>query len=110
MLKSRHVLKALTSLSQESRLAVFKLLVKAGPEGIPSGEIAKKLEIPPATLSFHMNHLSNAKLVSSRKVGRSIIYSANFERMKGVLEYLLDRCSDVSMIGADDESEPTAEA
>lgn len=91
MLKSRHVLKALNALAQESRLAIFKLLAKQGTEGLPSGEIARRLDIPAATLSFHLTHLSNAKLVNSRKEGRSIIYSANYERMQLVLEYLLDR-------------------
>ena len=113
MLRSRHVLKALNALAQESRLAVFKLLVLEGSDGMASGEIARKLDIPPATLSFHLSHLSNAKLVTSRKEGRSIIYIANYERMKAVLEYLLDRCCDVDVIGSfqqdDDEDEDELE-
>lgn len=73
-----------------------------------SGDIAKKLEIPAPTLSFHMTHLSNAKLVNSSKIGRSVIYTANFERMQGVLEYLLDRCSDITMLEKEAEEQEGA--
>lgn len=93
MLESRHVLKALNALAHESRLAVFKLLAKQGTEGLAPSEISRRLNIPAATLSFHLTHLNNAKLITSRKEGRSIIYTANFERMQIVIEYLLDRLS-----------------
>ena len=82
----------LSALAQESRLAVFRLLVKAGPEGVPAGEIARALDITPNTLSAQLNILSNAGLIASRRDGRSIIYAADFERMGGLLVYLMEDC------------------
>ncbi len=86
------VLGALTGLAQESRLGVFRLLVQVGPDGLAAGEIAHQLEIPPTTLSFHLAQLSNADLVVSKRNGRSIRYTANFETMHGLVEYLTDNC------------------
>ena len=82
----------LSALAQESRLAVFRLLVKAGPAGVPAGEIARVLDITPNTLSAQLNILSNAGLISSRRDGRSIIYAADFERMGELLVYLMEDC------------------
>jgi DNA-binding transcriptional ArsR family regulator len=82
----------LSALAQESRLAVFRLLVKAGPEGVPAGEIARALDITPNTLSAQLNILSNAGLIASRRDGRSIIYAADFERMGELLVYLMEDC------------------
>lgn len=101
MLKSRYVLKALNALAQESRLAIFKLLVKQGADGLSSSKIATRLDIPAATLSFHLNRLSKANLIHSRKEGRNTIYSANYERMQSVLEHLLDR------LPSDEQAETT---
>jgi len=67
------------ALSQETRLSAFRLLVKAGPDGLPAGTLSDALGTPHNTMSFHLNHLSNAGIVSSRREGRSVIYSANFE-------------------------------
>jgi len=83
---------ALGALAQESRLEIFRLLVQKGPQGLPAGEIGDRLGLPSPTLSFHLNQLRFAGLVTSRRVSRSIIYSANFKAMNGLLAYLTENC------------------
>jgi DNA-binding transcriptional ArsR family regulator len=83
---------ALGALAQETRLAVFRLLVEAGPEGVPAGVIAESLAVPPATLSFHLKELSHARLAHSRQEGRFVIYSADFERMAALMTFLTRNC------------------
>ena len=83
---------ALAALAQESRLAIFRLLVETGPGGLPVGQIAEKLGLANATLSFHLKELANAELVVAAPNGRSIIYSANFNTMDGVIGYLSENC------------------
>lgn len=83
---------ALSALAQESRLAVFRMLVKAGEDGFAAGEIAETLSIPPATLSFHLKELAHAGLVLSRKEGRSIIYSMNSKGIKCLMGFLIEDC------------------
>ncbi|MBK6350543.1 MAG: winged helix-turn-helix transcriptional regulator [Proteobacteria bacterium] len=83
---------ALAALAQESRLAVFRLLVQRGPEGYPAGEISARLAIPGPTLSFHLKELAMAGLVAARKDGRFIYYSPSFERMRELVGYLTDNC------------------
>jgi len=96
----------LSALAQESRLAVFRFLVKAGHDGVPAGEIARALDVTPNTLSAQLNILSHAGLVTSRRDGRSIIYAADFERMGELLVYLKeDSCQ-----GRPEVCEPLAEA
>ena len=85
-------IKRLSALAQDSRLAVFRLLVRAGPDGVPAGEIARLLDITPNTLSAQLNLLANAGLVSSRREGRSIIYVANYDGMSELLVYLMEDC------------------
>lgn len=80
------------ALSQETRLQAFRLLVQAGATGLAAGELSRGLGIPHNTLSFHLNHLSNADVVNSRKEGRSVIYSANFETMNGLIGFLVKDC------------------
>jgi DNA-binding transcriptional ArsR family regulator len=84
--------RSLAALAQDSRLQVFRLLVQAGPEGLPAGEIAERLGIPASTLSFHMKTLNHAGLVESRHASRFVYYSANFEAMNALLGYLSDNC------------------
>ena len=79
---------ALAALAQETRLSIFRLLVQAGPEGVPAGMIGETLEVPPATLSFHLKELSRSGLVSSRQEGRFIYYSTDFERMAALMTFL----------------------
>jgi ArsR family transcriptional regulator len=83
---------SLAALAQESRLAIFRLLVEAGPTGLAVGEIGASLRVAPATLSFHQKELSHAGLVKSRQEGRFIYYCANFQRMNGLLGYLTENC------------------
>ncbi len=82
----------LAALAQETRLAIFRLLVEAGPEGMNAGAIAAALDIPAATLSFHIAHLVRAGLVSARQESRFIFYSANFLAMDDLIAYLTDNC------------------
>ncbi|HUL97650.1 MAG TPA: metalloregulator ArsR/SmtB family transcription factor [Usitatibacter sp.] len=83
---------SLSALAQESRLAIFRLLVEAGPAGLSVGEIGAELKVAPATLSFHLKELSHAGLVTPRQEGRFVFYSAAFERMNALIAYLTDNC------------------
>lgn len=83
------------ALSQETRLRAFRLLVQAGPEGLPAGTLSEKLETPHNTMSFHLNHMSNAGIVSSRREGRSIIYSANFAKTQELIAFMVRDCCNV---------------
>src|SRR5215471_2852443 len=83
---------ALAALAQDNRLDVFRLLVEAGPEGMPAGEIASILDLAPNTLTFHFDRLRVAGLVTVRRDGRSMIYAARFETMNALLRYLTDNC------------------
>jgi ArsR family transcriptional regulator len=80
------------ALSQETRLQAFRLLVKAGLQGLPAGVLSEKLGTPHNTLSFHLSQLSNSGIVSSRRDGRSIIYTANFEIMHGLIGFMVKDC------------------
>lgn len=91
-MKSPDAIEALTALAQESRLAVFRLLVRYGPVGLPAGKVAEALSVPPPTLSFHLSQLSRAGLVRSRRQGRQVSYSADFETMNALLRYLTENC------------------
>ncbi len=83
---------ALAALAQETRLAAYRLLVRAGAGGLPAGEIATRLAVAPATLSFHLAHLERAGLARSRRAGRSIIYTADYDAMRALLGYLTENC------------------
>ena len=83
---------ALTALAQESRLKIFRLLVQAGEDGLAAGEIAEELDIPAATLTFHLKELSHAGLVDSQREGRSIRYALRIEGIRDLLNYLLHDC------------------
>ena len=83
---------ALGALAHETRLTAFRLLVKAGPAGAAAGEIARVLDQPAATMSFHLAHLARAGLITPRRDGRSIIYAADFDGMRGLIDYLGEDC------------------
>lgn len=83
---------SLAALAQETRLAIFRLLVEAGPAGMNAGAIAESLDIPAATLSFHIAQLARAGLVSSRHESRFIFYATNFPAMDDLIAYLTDNC------------------
>jgi ArsR family transcriptional regulator len=86
------VISSLAALAQDNRLDVYRLLVEAGPEGMPAGHVAAALGLPPNTLSFHFDRLKTAGLVSVRREGRSLIYAARFETMNALLGYLTENC------------------
>lgn len=91
-MKINIAIKALTALAHETRLTIFRVLVQAGESGVAAGQLAKELNIPNATLSFHLKELTNAELVIARQEGRFIYYSANFETMNALLGYLTENC------------------
>ncbi len=84
--------KALSALAQGSRLAIFRLLVQAGQEGMAAGVIGEKLDLPPATLSFHLAGLTRAGIAKSRQDGRFVIYTADFDSMNALVGYLTENC------------------
>jgi DNA-binding transcriptional ArsR family regulator len=92
MMESEQVVTALAALAQSTRLEIYRLLVSIGPDGLAAGQISEKLKVSPATLSFHFKSLSHAGLIESRQEGRFIYYSANFEVMNGMVNYLTENC------------------
>ena len=86
------IVAALAALAQESRLAIFRLLVQAGPGGLSVGKIGEALNIPPSSLSFHLKELAHTHLTTSRQDGRFVIYSANFETMNALIAFLTENC------------------
>jgi DNA-binding transcriptional ArsR family regulator len=83
---------ALAALAQDSRLDVFRLLVAAGPDGLPAGAVAERLGVAPNTLTFHFDRLRGAGLVTVRREGRSMIYAARFETMNALVGFLTENC------------------
>src|SRR5271156_3678926 len=83
---------ALSALGQETRLALFRMLVERGPDGLPAGVIAERLGIPPSSLTFHLQHLHRAGLVTQRRLHRQLIYAADYASMNGLVLYLTDNC------------------
>jgi ArsR family transcriptional regulator len=88
----RHAIAALAALAQETRLDLFRLLVTAGPEGLPAGVIAERLGVAPSSLSFHLQQLAHAGLINQRRLGRQLIYSAEYGAMNALLAYLTENC------------------
>jgi|SRR6516165_5636056 DNA-binding transcriptional ArsR family regulator len=91
-MKKTDAVAALAALAQDNRLDVFRLVVQAGPEGMPAGAVAEALDLAPNTLTFHFDRLRTAGLVTARREGRSMIYAAQFETMNSLLGYLTDNC------------------
>lgn len=90
--ETREAVERLAALAQPTRLEVFRLLVHAGPDGMPAGAIAERLDLAPATLSFHLAQLSRAGLLTRARLGRSIIYCANYAAMDRLIGYLTRNC------------------
>jgi len=105
-MESKVAVRRLSALAQDSRLSVFRLLVKSGTEGMAAGDIAKALDVPANTLSAQLNILSIAELITSRRDGRSIIYSAEFENMGELMVYLVEDCCQ----GHEDVCQPLTDA
>lgn len=89
---ANQALLALSALAQEHRLSAFRLLVEAGPTGLPAGQIAAALNMPASSLSFHLSLLAEAGLVRQQREGRSLIYSAQFATMEALVRFLTDNC------------------
>jgi DNA-binding transcriptional ArsR family regulator len=93
---------ALAALAQDNRLDVYRLLVQAGPDGLPAGNIASELKLAPNTLTFHFDRLRQAGLVTVRRDGRSMIYAAQYDVMNSLIAYLTENCCG----GAPDQCAP----
>lgn len=91
-MEEKHVVRSLAALAQTHRLRVFRLLVVAGQQGMTPGALAESLELPAATLSFHLKELSNAGLVTQERVSRNLVYRASFDHMNDLLTYLTENC------------------
>jgi ArsR family transcriptional regulator len=91
-MKTKAALAALSALAQESRLAVFRLLVEHAPEGLSAGAIAERLDLPPATLSFHLKELAHAGLIAAHPQSRFIWYRADLDTINGLVGYLTENC------------------
>jgi DNA-binding transcriptional ArsR family regulator len=91
-MKARESIAALGALAHDTRLEAFRLLVQRGPDGLPAGVIANKLGVPPSSLTFHLQQLAHAGLVTQRRVGRQLFYAADFTAMNGLVAYLTENC------------------
>jgi|ERR1700679_907105 ArsR family transcriptional regulator len=107
-MKTSNAVEALSALAQESRLAVYRLLVKRGPDGFNPGELAEQLSIPAPTLSFHLKELQRAGLVSSRREGRFLHYSASFDQMRELVNFLTENCCSLADETCDSSCKPVA--
>jgi DNA-binding transcriptional ArsR family regulator len=84
--------RALAALAHDTRLALFRMLVERGPEGLSAGVIAERLGIPPSSLTFHVQHLHRAGLITQRRLSRQLIYAADFSAMNGLVGFLTENC------------------
>jgi DNA-binding transcriptional ArsR family regulator len=91
-MESKNAVTALAALAQDTRLAIFRLLVQAGSAGQTAGAIAERLDVPATTLSFHLKELATADLVTAESQGRYVVYRANYTAMNGLLEFLTANC------------------
>jgi ArsR family transcriptional regulator len=91
-METKQAISAQAALAQESRLAVFRLLVQTGPAGMPATRIAERLGVPQSSLSFHLKELTHAALITPRQHGRFVIYSADFTTMNALMAFLTDSC------------------
>jgi DNA-binding transcriptional ArsR family regulator len=105
-MKAKEAIAALSALASESRLAVFRLLVRRGPEGYTPSELAARLDLPAPTLSFHLKGLLQAGLVVSRREARNLFYSPNFERMNTLVGFLTENCCSLADQACDVSCEP----
>jgi predicted transcriptional regulator len=104
-MNENEMLKSLAALSHSSRLRIFRTLIMAGPTGLTPGQLYHQLNIPAATMSFHLKELTNASLVLPIRNGRHLIYSAQFDQINSVISYLTENCCQ----GKDCQTQPTGE-
>lgn len=93
-MKLSNIVKSFIALGHDSRLSIYNLLMEKGEVGMPAGEIGKQLNIPGATLSFHLSNLSDAKLIDSKRQGRAVYYYVRYKRIKKLIKYLSFYCDD----------------
>lgn len=91
-MEMKEAVKALAALAHDSRLAIYRLLVQAGPEGLPAGKLAEMMQIPPSSLSFHLKELVHADLLVSQQAGRFVIYAAKYPSMNELLSFMTENC------------------
>jgi ArsR family transcriptional regulator len=91
-MKTTQAIEALGALAHEHRLAVYRLLVQRGPQGLPAGAISEGIGLVPSSLTFHLQTLQRAGLILQRREGRQLIYSADFDAMSGLVGYLTENC------------------
>jgi ArsR family transcriptional regulator len=91
-MNTKQAIPALAALAQETRLAIFRLLVARGPEGLAAGDIAAKLDLPPSSLSFHLAQLNHAGMIVQQRQSRSLIYSVDFTAMNALMGFLTENC------------------
>lgn len=109
-MKSEEAIIALSALASEARLSVFRLLVKRGPEGYTPSELVERLGVPAPTLSFHLRELAHSGLVASRREGRNLYYSPNFERMNALVGFLTENCCSLAGEACDTNCRPESAA
>ncbi|MBV8165486.1 MAG: winged helix-turn-helix transcriptional regulator [Alphaproteobacteria bacterium] len=91
-MRPKQAVMAMGALAQETRLKLYRLLVQRGPDGLAAGAIAERLDVPPSSLTFHLQQLLHAGLVTQRRVGRQIFYAAEYGTMNALLAYLTENC------------------
>jgi ArsR family transcriptional regulator, arsenate/arsenite/antimonite-responsive transcriptional repressor len=89
---AKNAVAALAALAHDTRLAIFRLLIERGPDGLAAGAIARALQLPPSSLTFHLQHLAHADLITQRRLSRQLIYAADFTAMNALLAYLTENC------------------
>lgn len=91
-MNSKQAVDALAALAHESRLGVYRMLVEAGPDGLNAGTIASRIKVPPSSMTFHLQNLHRAGLVTQERRSREVIYAADFDAMNGLVGYLTENC------------------
>jgi DNA-binding transcriptional ArsR family regulator len=109
-MKAPEVIEALSALASEARLAVYRLLVKRGPDGYTPSELGARLDVPGPTLSFHLKELVRSKLVVSRREGRNLYYSPSIEHMNDLVAFLTQNCCSLAKEPCDSTCQPLAAA
>ena len=91
-MKAKQAVSALSAVAHDNRLAIYRMLVQEGPQGLPAGDIAARLAMPPSSLTFHLQQMLHAGLVTQRRLGRQLIYAADYAAMNGLVAYLTENC------------------